>query len=90
MAGRVRNFKIEFEQLLQRAVQFADNKPNHVFVLSIPDWGVTPFAAGRDKKQIAAEIDAYNKTCEVAAKNAAHILSTSLHRKEQMATKMIF
>ena len=64
----VSNFKIEFEQLLQRAVQFAANKPNHVFVVSIPDWGVTPFAAGRDSKQIAAEIDAYNKTCEVEAK----------------------
>ena len=64
----VSNFKIEFEQLLQRAVQFAANKPNHVFVVSIPDWGVTPLAAGRDSKQIAAEIDAYNKTCEVEAK----------------------
>ena len=29
-------------------------------MLSIPDWGVTPFANGRDRAQIAAEIDAYN------------------------------
>lgn len=61
------NFKIEFEQLLQRAIQFAGNNPTHVFVLSIPDWGVTPFAEGRDRKQIAAEIDAYNKVCETSA-----------------------
>lgn len=61
------NFKIEFEQLLQRAIEFADNKPTHVFVLSIPDWGVTPFAEGRDRKQIASEIDAYNKVCETSA-----------------------
>lgn len=63
----VKNFKIEFEHLLQRAIQFANNKPKHVFVLSIPDWGVTPFAEGRDRKKIAAEIDAYNNICERSA-----------------------
>lgn len=31
-----------------------------VFVLSIPDWGVTPFASGRDAEKIAGEIDQYN------------------------------
>jgi lysophospholipase L1-like esterase len=31
-----------------------------VVVVSIPDWGVTPFAEGRDRAQIAKEIDAYN------------------------------
>ena len=66
----VSNFKIEFEHLLQRAIQFAGNKSNHVFVLGIPDWGVTPFAEGRDRKQIAAEIDGYNKTCEDEAKQS--------------------
>jgi lysophospholipase L1-like esterase len=50
----------EFESLLKRAIQFAGNDTSHVFVLSIPDWGATPFAGDRDKKQIAKEIDAYN------------------------------
>src|SRR6478752_1456200 len=61
-------FKIEFEQLLQQAIQFAGNKPYRVFVLSIPDWGVTPFAEGRDRKQVADEIDAYNYICESSGK----------------------
>jgi lysophospholipase L1-like esterase len=61
-------FKIEFEQLLQLAVQFAGNKPYRVFVLNIPDWGVTPFANHRDKNKIAEEIDAYNYICETSAK----------------------
>jgi lysophospholipase L1-like esterase len=65
----VANFKIEFEHLLQRAIQFANNIANHVIVLSIPDWGVTPFAADRDAKQIAKEIDAYNFVCKNAAKH---------------------
>ena len=31
--------------LLDKAIQFAGGKPSHVFVLSIPDYSVTPFAA---------------------------------------------
>jgi lysophospholipase L1-like esterase len=50
----------EFESLLQQAIQFANGIAHHVAVLSIPDWGVTPFAHGRDGKQIAIEIDEYN------------------------------
>ena len=61
-------FKVEFEQLLQLAIKFAANKPYRVFVLSIPDWGVTAFAEGRNRKQIAAEIDTYNYICEASAK----------------------
>jgi lysophospholipase L1-like esterase len=68
----VTEFKIEFEQLLQKAIQFADNKPGHVFVLSIPDWGVTPFAEGRDRELVAEEIDAYNAVC----KNSAAVFKT--------------
>ena len=56
----VDEYKPQFENLLKQAIQFAGAKANHVIVLSIPDWGVTPFAAGRDRDQIAREIDAYN------------------------------
>ena len=56
----VDTYKPEFENLLKQAMQFAGGKANHVFVLSIPDWGVTPFASGRDRNQIAREIDEYN------------------------------
>lgn len=61
------NFKIEFENLLQRAIQLAGNNPQRVFVLSIPDWGITPFAEGRNRKQVADEIDACNNVCETSA-----------------------
>ena len=78
------NFEIEFEHLLQRAIQFAGNKSDHVIVLSIPDWGVTPFAEGRDRKKIADEIDAFNLVCKVAAKkfNTHFIDITSAQRSE--------
>ncbi|MFC4230740.1 SGNH/GDSL hydrolase family protein [Parasediminibacterium paludis] len=47
-----------FLQLLQTAVQLAGNQPSHVFVLSIPDYGVTPF--GGNNPAISQQIDAYN------------------------------
>jgi lysophospholipase L1-like esterase len=56
----VENYKPEFENLLNQAIQFAGGKKDHVIVLSIPDWGATPFANGRDRIQIAREIDEYN------------------------------
>jgi hypothetical protein len=60
-------YQQQFAALLQRAIGFAGGETNNVFVLSIPDWGVTPFAEGRDREQIAREIDAFN---EVARKEA--------------------
>jgi len=60
----VDEFEKEFESLLKLAIQFAGGEAKNVFVISIPDWGVTPFAKDRDAIKIAAEIDAYNKVCE--------------------------
>ncbi len=57
----IENYKKEFRDLLEQAIVFANGNPHHVYVLSIPDWGVTPFAEGKDRQKIAAEIDAYNK-----------------------------
>ena len=58
----------EFESLLKQAIAFAGNNTNHVIVVSIPDWGVTPFAVGRDKKKIATEIDEFNAINEKISK----------------------
>ncbi len=54
------SYRPEFVNLLQRAVEYAGGNSEKVIVLSIPDWGVTPFARGRDREQISLEIDAYN------------------------------
>jgi len=58
----LQNYRDQFRALLERAIELAGGKPQHVIVVSIPDWGVTPFAngSGRDLAQIASEIDAYN------------------------------
>ncbi|HEY1032832.1 MAG TPA: SGNH/GDSL hydrolase family protein [Flavipsychrobacter sp.] len=54
------NYKEEYTQLLDIAIRYANGHTQNVFVLSIPDWGVTPFAEGKDRAQIAKDIDAYN------------------------------
>lgn len=56
----IENYNEEFTALLRQAVAFAGGDSNRVFVLSIPDWGTTPFAEGRDRQEIAEKIDQYN------------------------------
>lgn len=53
------SYGVEFKALLSNAVRLAADRSN-VFVLSIPDWGISPFAKGRDTAAIAKAIDAYN------------------------------
>jgi lysophospholipase L1-like esterase len=60
----VDNYKQEFTQLLDQAIVFANGHTQNVFVVSIPDWGVTPFAEGKDRAKVAKEIDAYNSACK--------------------------
>lgn len=54
-------YRVELKQLLDIAMNYAGGEKEHVFVLSIPDWGVTPFAEGKDRGKISAEIDEYNR-----------------------------
>lgn len=58
----IADFQKEFEAMLKRAIVFAKGNKDHVVVLSIPDWGVTPFAVNRnfDQAKVAREITAYN------------------------------
>jgi lysophospholipase L1-like esterase len=59
-------FRKEFKELLKIAVDYAQGNKAHVFVVSIPDWGVTPYGkkSGRSQQEISAEIDAFNKICK--------------------------
>jgi lysophospholipase L1-like esterase len=54
-------YAAEFSDLLETAIAFAQNDPGRVFVLSIPDWGYTPFAKDRDKELISKQIDEFNR-----------------------------
>ncbi len=54
------SYKMEFEKLMKRSISLANEKPSHVFVISIPDYSVTPFASAMDIEKIAREIDIFN------------------------------
>lgn len=57
----IENYRQEFSGLFHQALVFAGNNPSRLVVLSIPDWGVTPFAEGRERRQITQEIDSFNR-----------------------------
>ena len=77
------SYKPQFEELLRKAILFAGNKADHVVVLSIPDWGVTPFATGRDRDQVAREIDAYNAANkEITARYNVHYIDITPWTRE--------
>jgi lysophospholipase L1-like esterase len=56
----VMEYKMEFEELLKKAIAYSNNKTSRVVVLSIPDYSVTPFAQNMDKEKIVREIEVYN------------------------------
>jgi lysophospholipase L1-like esterase len=80
---KVVDFIPEFESLLKQAIRFAGNDTNHVIVLSIPDWGATPFAEGKDRIQIAKDIDEYNAASElIAAKYKVQYINITKSTRE--------
>lgn len=56
----VEDYPDEFEELLRRAISFANGDIRSVFVLSIPDYGYTPFGS-YNQEEISREIDLYNQ-----------------------------
>ncbi|HEX5840601.1 MAG TPA: SGNH/GDSL hydrolase family protein [Anaerolineales bacterium] len=56
----INEYRAQFIFLLNKSIEYAGGNPSRVIVLSIPDWGVTPFAEGRDRATIAREIDEFN------------------------------
>lgn len=52
-------YAVEFEALLKMAIQLARGKASNVFVVSIPDYGYTPFGLAK-KESISKQIDEFN------------------------------
>ena len=80
-------YRREFAALLGRAIGFAGGDPKKVVVVSIPDWGVTPFAATRNRAEIASAIDRYNAVNreETAKAGARYVDITAVSRRTDPA-----
>jgi lysophospholipase L1-like esterase len=66
----VDSYRVEFRNLLNISIKFAKNDAKKVLVLSIPDWGKSPFARGQDNKLIASDIDRFNNVARDECKKA--------------------
>jgi len=79
----VENFKEGFTILLKKSIEYANYKKERVMVVSIPDWGVTPFAKNKNRTIIGNEIDAFNKLIhdECMKNNITFFNITEISRK---------
>jgi len=79
-------YEVDFRAMLLRAIDFAGGEPERVLVLSIPDWGVTPFATGLDRELIAEELDAFNAVnASLAAELGARYVDVTEASRAQAA-----
>lgn len=87
----VENYKSEFFALLCQSIVFANNNTNNVVVLSIPDWGITPFNKERESKEVSKEIDAFNSVNFQLCKkmNCHYIDITPLSRQYATQTEFL-
>ncbi len=79
-------FVNEFEQLLKKAIGFSKNGSQGVFVVSIPDWGNTTFAADKDKVAISTAIDAYNQVVQqISSQYQCAFIDITAHTRQKNA-----
>jgi lysophospholipase L1-like esterase len=86
----INEYREQFVFLLNKSIEYAGGESQRVIVLSIPDWGVTPFAAGRDAKKIATEIDEFNQVNrEEAGKAGARYVDVTLVSREAVSDEAL-
>lgn len=79
----VEQYREAFKALLEKAIHFANLERSRVVVLSIPDWGVTPFAEGRDRVKIAEDIDHFNRAAhEICQERGVDFLDITCSTRE--------
>lgn len=76
-------FIATFNAVFRRAISLGGKKASRVVVLSIPDWGATPYASGRDAAAIGHDIDVYNNLAraDVIARGSAWVDVTTVSRR---------
>ena len=81
--GTADAYRPRFRAMLQRAIGFAGGDAQRVVVISIPDWGATPYAEGENRAAIGAAIDRFNAVNreETAAAGARYADITAISRR---------
>lgn len=83
-------YKKEYTQLLKQAIALTGNDTSNVFVLSIPDYGFTPFGA-KNKEKISKEIDEFNAACKAITEsmNVSFYNITDISRKTKEQPELV-
>ena len=87
---QIDKYVMEFESLLNRAIDYSKDKKN-VFVLSIPDYGVTPFGKVKGQERIYREINSYNNINRIMAEkyNVMYFDITEISRKAENDSSLL-
>ena len=82
-------YRKQFVRLLDMAITFAEDDRKRVLVLSIPDYGVTPFGQRQEPKRISAEIDEFNRINRDESQRAGimYVDVTALSRRASTDTE---
>ena len=62
-------YEVEFTELLERAVDLTGGQADRVFVVSIPDYGYTPFGQG-NQANISQQLAQFNASCAALTEQA--------------------
>lgn len=78
----IEEFAAEFTELLQRTIMIAGHDERKVFVVSIPDYGYTPFGES-NQVSISQELSEFNGVCQVITQsyNVAHYNITPISQQ---------
>ena len=85
-------YKKEFKILLHEAINRSKSGENGVFVVSIPDYGVTPFAKNKNKTDAIADLEKYNAYAKKLCKknNVSFFDITPLSQKLSSDISMLY
>ncbi len=85
-ARPLKEFAANFKPVFERALDLSGKRGSRLVVLSIPDWGATPYAAGRDGAAIGRDIDEYNSYAQgVVTKAGAAWVDVTLTSRRMAA-----
>ena len=84
-------YRQDFRFMLGKAIEYAGGDPEKVIVVSIPDWGITPFGADRDPSTVARRIDQFNTVNleEAQTAGAQYVDVTAISRTAQDTPDLI-
>ena len=61
------DFRPEFIEILEKSLKLVENRTERLFVISIPDWGASPYGFGFDRAKVSKEINEFNSVVKEAS-----------------------